>query len=102
MELFVLILMLVIGCLCLYLGWRIWKKEEITLIHDYHYAKVRERDKKAYTEKMGKAMLLLGVGICMTGIICFVSHTGYGWLSFGICSILAFGKMISAQMRYNK
>ena len=31
------------------------EKERINLIHDYHYTKVKEKDKKAYTSIMGKA-----------------------------------------------
>lgn len=50
---FELILMISMGLLFIFLGWRIWKKEQITLIHSYHYTKVAEKDKKAYTEKNG-------------------------------------------------
>lgn len=53
MQWFELILLLLVGFLCIYLGWEIWKKEKITLIHDYHYKKVKDADKKLYTEQMG-------------------------------------------------
>ena len=96
-----LILMLIIGALFLWFGWRIWKKEQITLIHDYHYTKVKETDKKPYTEKMGKAMLVIGAGIVLTGLINFITCTGYGWIAFAVCFVSGMIMIISAQMKYN-
>ena len=52
-----LTIMGVCGALFMYLGWLIWIKEKINLIHDYHYKKVKESDKKAYTAVMGKATM---------------------------------------------
>lgn len=101
MYLFELIFMLVIGSLFVFLGWRIWKKEQITLIHDYHYTKVKEADKKRYTETMGKAMVLMGIGMYLTGIIDFMSGTMYGWVAFGICFTGGLIIMAFAQHKYN-
>lgn len=101
MQAFELIILLATGGLFLWLGWRIWKKEQITLIHDYHYTKVKETDKKPYTEKMGKAMLMIGIGSCLTGLIDFATGTAYGWIAFGICFSLGLILMILAQIKYN-
>ncbi|MDD2994111.1 MAG: hypothetical protein PWQ08_1261 [Clostridiales bacterium] len=98
---FELVLMIAVGCFFIFLGWRIWKKEQITLIHDYHYTKVAQTDKKPYTEKMGKAMILMGAGMLLTGILDFVSHTAYGWVAFGVCFATGLIMMISAQIKYN-
>lgn len=101
MPLFEFILMLVLGSLFVFTGWRIWKKEQITLIHDYHYTKVSKADKKPYTSKMGRATMLMGIGMYLTGIIDFISHTVYGWLAFGICFIGGLIIMVFAQIKYN-
>lgn len=101
MFLFELILMIVLGSLFGFLGWRIWEKEQITLIHDYHYTKVTETDKKPYTEKMGKAMIMMGTGMFLTGVIDFVSSTAYGWIVFGICFVVGLIIMVLAQIKYN-
>lgn len=98
---FELILILVIGLLFIFLGWRIWKKEQITLIHDYHYTKITERDKKPYTEKMGKACIIMGIGMILTGIIDFISKTAYGWICFGIFFVWGLIMMFIAQKKYN-
>ena len=98
---FELVLMVLLGVLFLYLGWRIWKRKEITLIHSYHYKKVSEEDKKAYTEEMGKAMIYFGVGMILTGTINFMTNTTYSWLFFILFFILGIIKMLKAQKRYN-
>lgn len=97
-----LILMIGLGILFIFLGWRIWKKEQITLIHAYHYKKVSEEDKKPYTEKMGKGCMLIGVGMLLAGIVDYTTKTSYGWIFFGVCFISAMVIIIIAQNKYNK
>ena len=96
-----LILMVFLGLLFLFLGLRIWKKEQITLIHSYHYKKVSEEDKSDYTKEIGKSIIFIGIGMLLTGIIDFITKTVYGWLFFTIFSLLGFIKMFKAQKRYN-
>ena len=79
MRWFELFFLLIVGILFFCLGWEIWKKEKISLIHDYHHKKVKDSDKKAYTTIMGKSLLIIGVGIILTGVIDFITHTLYGW-----------------------
>ena len=52
-----------------YLGFLLWKRERIDIIHEYHVKKVKERDKKAYTMIMGKAMTVIAIGLVVSGII---------------------------------
>lgn len=98
---FELALTTMLGCVFLILGWCIWKKEQITLIHSYHYKKVSELDKKYYTEQMGKGIIVIGIGILLTGIIDFVTNTLYGWIFFGIGFVWGFAIIILAQKKYN-
>ena len=98
---FELIFMILIGSIFILLGCRIWKKEQITLIHDYHYTNVTEKDKKSYTEKMGKACIIIGIGIILTGIINFISKTTYGWTCFCIFFIWGLIIIFMAQKKYN-
>ena len=55
--------------LCVVLGLLIWKKEKVSLIHDYHYKNVQEADIPAYARLMGIGIILIGVGICIAGIL---------------------------------
>ena len=93
--------MVSLGLLFLYLGWRIWKREEITLIISHHHQKVSEEDKKGYTEEMGKSIIFIGIGMILTGSIDFITKSAYGWLFFTIFSILGFMKIFKAQKKYN-
>ncbi|MCU6762490.1 Domain of uncharacterised function (DUF3784) [uncultured Roseburia sp.] len=101
MRWFELIFLFLCGILFFYLGWQIWKKEKINLIHDYHYKKVKDIDKKAYTGQIGKAMLVIGAGIILTGIVDFITSSLYGWCFFGICFSIGLVVMIHAQIKYN-
>ena len=38
-----------VGIVLIALGYLVWKKEKISLFHDYHYEKVSEEDKTAMT-----------------------------------------------------
>lgn len=98
---FELVFLVLIGLLFSFVGWRIWKKEQITLIHDYHYTKVIKKDIKPYTEKMGKACIVMGIGIILTGAVDSITNTFYGWIFFGVCFISGLSMMIYAQFKYN-
>lgn len=89
------------GCLCLFIGWRIWKKEQITLIHAYHHKRVAEKDKKAYTEKTGKAVTLIGIGIILAAVTGLATGSAYSWALFVLCFVRAFAMIIIAQKKYN-
>ena len=95
------IVLSVIGIIFLIIGWLIWKREKINLIHNYHYENVAEADKKAYTALMGKGAVTIGIGIILTGIIYFITQTGWGWIAFGGCFIGGLGLMVYAGMKYN-
>lgn len=77
------------------------EQSKLTLIHDYHYKKVKDTNKKAYTSQMGKAMLVMGTGIILTGIIDFLTATQYGWCFLGIGFTIGLVMMIRAQIKYN-
>ena len=47
-DILFLIIMGGIGLLFVYLGFLLWVKEKINIMHDYHYTKVKETDKKAH------------------------------------------------------
>ena len=96
------IILLAIGIAFLVIGWLVWKKEKITLIHSYHYDKVSNTDKSAYTALVGKGTLIIGIGIIITGIIDLITQTGWGWIIFGASFIVGLGFMILAGIRYNR
>ena len=58
------------------LGYLVWKKEKITLFHNYHYDKVSEENKKTFCKISGIGLIIIGIGLLMAAII---SVTGFMW-----------------------
>lgn len=101
-KVFEFILMIFLAMMFLILGLLIWKKEKIGLLHSYHYSKVLEEDKKSYTEEMGKSLIIIAIGLFLTGTVEFFSKTKNGWIFFVVSLLLGFVKMSRAQYKYNK
>ena len=53
---------MIVGLLCVVLGLLLWKKQMISLVHDYHHKNVQKSDVPAYTRLMGIGLLLIGIG----------------------------------------
>jgi len=96
-----LIIMTIVGIIFIWIGILIWKKEKISLIHSYHYKKVKEENKKAYTEQMGKGISILGFGMILTGILNYTLNTILGWIVLVISFVLGFAFIIKAQKKFN-
>lgn len=95
------ITMLIIGILIILLGYLIGVKGKFQLIHSYHYKKVKDKDKKAYTRIMG-----FGTGV----IGAFITIGAFLYLGFGTAGassailpgfILGLGIIVYAQYKYN-
>lgn len=97
----VMIILLVVGICFLILGWQIWKKEKITLLHDYHYAKVKPDDRKAYTGVMGKGLSVMGLGMIAAGVMQLTQYEAIGWWVLGAAFAVGLFMMIYGQVKYN-
>lgn len=101
-----LIITVAIGVICIWLGLRIWKKQQITLLHDYHYKNVKECDIKAYTEANGKATCIIGLGCILMGVVNWFTQynsygEGWGLLAFAICFLIGATIFVRTQKKYN-
>ena len=72
MELEELIVEIVIGLFLLFISYQIGIKENITLLHGYHYTQV-------FTKKIGIGTLLVSIGILVMPIINLISHSELGY-----------------------
>ncbi len=90
-----------IGLLFVYLGLLLWIKEKINIMHDYHYTKVKETDKKPYTRIMGIAMIVIGIGCLLSGVASLFIGGGKSIIVF--CGSFTIGilMMLYAQIKYN-
>lgn len=89
------------GCLFISLGFIIWTKQKITLIHSYHYKRVKKEDIKAYTKGIGIGVMVMGAGILCSGLIHYYTDFSFGWLGMIISFVIGFTLMAKAQYTYN-
>ncbi len=96
-----IIIVSLFGLFFVYLGYLIWKKEKISLLHDYHYDKVKEEDKKSFCAMSGQGVLLIGLGFLVAGIVVAVADPKWGMVPVGIGLVLGIARLIHAGIRYN-
>lgn len=90
-----------IGIVLVVLGYMVWKKEKISLLHDYHYDKVEEEDKKAFCTISGIGVLFIGSGIILTAILIGITNAMWSFLFFGVGFVLGLTLLLYAGMKYN-
>lgn len=66
----------------IYLGCLMWKKEKITLPHNYHYDKVSLSDKKVFCKISGWGVIFIGIGLLMTAIIIGITDSALSFIAF--------------------
>jgi len=89
----------IIFCL---LGYLIWKKQKITLLHDYHYDKVSTEDKEAFCALAGKGVLTIGVSLLMTAVIIRITDSAWSFIVFGTGFVVGMRILVAAEKRYNQ
>ena len=96
------IILLFIGIICMIIGFLMWKKEKISLLHSYHYDKVSDDDKKAFCTISGIGILLIGFGLLITGIIIAITDSALSFIAFAIGYVVGLVMLIYAGARYNR
>ncbi len=65
-----------VSILLFVMGWIIWKKQALWLIHSYHCKRVKEEDRAAYSKRVGIVLISIGVGaLIQAAFDCFVSQS---------------------------
>ena len=90
-----------IGILFLIVGFLLWKKEKISLLHADHYDRVIERDRKAFCKLSGWGIILIGLGILLTALLLAITDSAWSFLTFlvGFCGGLSL--LVFAGKKYN-
>lgn len=96
-----LVVMLITGIICFILGFLLWKKQKISIMHNYHHRNVKQQDVRAYTRLMGIGVIVIGICTGITGIINYVLETGMGWIIFALGFIAGLIIMNKSQRKYN-
>lgn len=66
----------------IYLGYLLWKKEKITLLHSYHYGKVTPSDDKVFCKISGWGIIFIGIGLLVTAIIICITDSTLSFIAF--------------------
>ena len=90
-----------VGLALIVIGYLVWKKEKISLLHDYHYEKVAEENKKAFCTLSGVGLLVMGVGLEVAAVVLGVTDSLWSFLAVGVGSVVGFPLLLSAE-KYNR
>lgn len=91
-----------IGIVLIMLGYMVWKKEKISLFHEYHYDKVSAEDKKAFCTISGIGVVLIGIGILITAVIIGITNSMWSFIPFVLGFVAGLIMLIYAGIRYNR
>ncbi len=97
----VIILIILLSILFLYIGFLLWKKERITLLHDYHRNRVAEENKKAFCKLSGLGVISIGTGLLITGFILLFTDSAWSFLAFAAGFIAGLALLMRAGNKYN-
>ena len=92
----------IVGIIFLVLGVLLWKKEMITLLHDYHVDKVSPENKKAFCKLSGIGLIVIGVSLLITAVILWLTDSAYSFLVFALGFALGLAALIHAGAKYNR
>ena len=90
-----------IGIVFIVLGYLIWQKEKISLLHDYHYDKVSAGDKKAFCTLSGLGIISIGIGLLLTAVITGITDSVLSFIAFAIGFVTGLALLIYAGVKYN-
>lgn len=58
-----------VGVIFAVMGWLLWKKEKLSLMHNYHVDKVSAENRPAFCKLSGIGLIVIGVGLLITAVI---------------------------------
>ena len=85
----------------LVIGYLIWRKEKISLLHDYHYHKVSQENKTAFCALSGAGVMTIGLGLLLTAIILGITDSAWSFLAFAVGFAAGLWLLIHAGRKYN-
>lgn len=90
------------GIILLILGYLVWKKEKITLLHDYHTDNVSPENKQAFCTLSGIGIFIIGLSLLITAGILAVTDSFLSFLVFAAGFAAGLILLITAGKKYNR
>ena len=86
----------------LMIGFLIWKKEKIHLLHEYHCDKVQPEDRKAFCTISGWGVISIGLGLLATAAIIAMTDSAWSFIAFAIGFAAGLALLVYAGKKYNR
>lgn len=96
------IIILGVGVVLMILGYLVWKREKINILHGYHYRNVSPANKKDFCKVTGQGLILIGSGLLITGIVISITHSMYSFIAFAVGLIAGLTLLIYSEKKYNR
>ena len=91
-----------LSCLFIVLGCLIWIKQKMNLIISHHCDKVSEENKQAYCRIFGIGMLVIGLGLGLSGISAVLLQSAFALIPMSIGLVSGIVLLIIAVAKYNR
>ena len=91
-----------VGVIFAVMGWLLWKKEKLSLMHNYHVDKVSAENRPAFCKLSGIGLIVIGVGLLITAVILGITDSAYSFLFFAACYVAGLAMLITAWTKYNR
>lgn len=101
-NVFYAVIMITVSVLLFNLGYMLWKKQKIEVMNEYHYTNVSKQDRLAYSTIMGQALVVIAVGMLVSGIFGLFMNITALWIIAVISVVVGVGMMFYGQMKYNR
>ena len=96
------IIVAVIGIVFITLGYLMWKKQKITLLHSYHYERVSPSDKRDFCKISGWGVISIGIGLLVTAVIIGIMDSVLSFIAFVLGFVAGLVLLIYAGAKYNR
>ncbi len=95
------IVMGLVGVALIVTGLIVWKKEKISLLHDYHYDKVTEENKKSFCALSGAGLSVMGAGLAATAVLLALTESAWNFVALAAGFAIGLLMLVYAGMKYN-
>ena len=95
------IVTVIIGIICIYLGLK-HRKGDVSMLHSYHKKRVAEEDKVPFGKMVGLGVIIVGVGLILSGVLHYFAYTLLANIALIAALIIGLGISFGAMIKYNK
>lgn len=92
----------VLGILFEVIGYFLWKKQKISLLHSYDHDNVSPENKKVFCKLAGIGVTIIGMSMLLTAVALALSENLWAFLAFMIGFTVGLGLLIHAENKYNR